>query len=343
MNSKIDPITDALDVGELAPPVDTGSLNLRPEIVDGLLEVRDLHGQLQHTIIQVMRRVVLPKAKEIGAALARVKAFYPSGKKGRGSRFYDDAGKLAGLKKAQICNYIQIHENWHRLIDYMADLPAGASPITSMSGAMEAIRAMGRPLQLASADPAEPEPEVVVQIHSDFTRAHNAAAAAGGTVKSKIRCTATEKPRQLLPFFTALQSMQRIPEELRDRLDDLISEIDDILGDIESEIGERVYEVVAETVAPAPKPERDWVHPMDLPAPAPVETPLAEDSEEVAEESGPGKTNLVELYPRTPEGLADLEQAIAAAGSGAALERELGLKPSAICQHMRRTRKALGL
>jgi hypothetical protein len=74
-----------------------------------------------------------------------------------------------------------------------------------------------------------------------------------------------------------------------------------------------------------------------------VETPLAEESEEVAEDAGPGKASLVDLYPRTAEGLEALELAIAAAGSGAALERELGLKPSAICQHMRRTRKALGL
>ena len=343
MTYQIDPIADALDVGDLAPQASTGSLNLRPEIVEGLMEVRDRHLQLQQTIAQVMRRVVLPQAKEIGAALARVKAFYPSGKKGSGSRFYDDAEMLAGLKKAQICNYIQIHENWARLIDYLAELPAGANPITSMRGALEAIRAMHRPIQLASADPAEPEPDVVVQIHSDATRAYNAATATGGTVKSKIRCSATVKPRELLSSFTALQSMQRIPEEIRDRLDDLISEIDDILGDIESEIGERIYEVVAETVAPAPKPERDWVHPMDPPAPAPVEEPMAEEAEEEAEESGPGKTSLVDLYPRTAEGLEALELAIAAAGSGAALERELGLKPSAICQHIRRTRKALAL
>ena len=332
--ANVDLIADALDVGELAPPGDTGSLNLRPEVLDGLLEVRDRHASLCSEIAGFMRRVVLPRANEIGEALARVKRFYPAGKKGSGSNFYGDVEKLAGIKKAQVCNYMQIHEGWGRLTDYMTELPEGATPITSMRGALEAIRAMNRPMQMASADPEAPAapPAEKVLILENYTAARNAAEAAGGKVRTTYRCRFTEKPRQLLESLTALQAVTQIPEELRDRVDEVSEELNSLLEDIEEETGKRIYEVI--TVEPSAPPEpRGWAHPQDA-------APVAEAPEEEPEEAPTG-AGLAERFPCTPEGLAALRVAIAEAGSGAALAKQFGCSRQAVHQLKARLEKAL--
>lgn len=109
--------------------------------------VCERHASLQTTLHQMVHRVMLPRAREIGQELAGIKGLYESGCKGSGgyaSRFYSDCEILTGLKKAQVANYVQLAENWDRLTAFIADLPEGAAPITSMRGAMEAIRTMNR-------------------------------------------------------------------------------------------------------------------------------------------------------------------------------------------------------
>ena len=130
------------DLGGGLVPDSVGSLNLRPEVIDGFISVRQKHEQLQALLHQILRKVALPRCREIGKELLAIKAFYPAGKKGSASNFYRDAKAMTGLSKPSVANYIQVAENWHRLMDYMADLPEGATPVTSLRGALDAIRKM---------------------------------------------------------------------------------------------------------------------------------------------------------------------------------------------------------
>jgi hypothetical protein len=57
----------------------------------------------------------------------------------------------------------------------------------------------------------------------------------------------------------------------------------------------------------------------------------------------PGYGTLTKLYPATVEGFAALQAAIADKGSEIALSKSLGLSPSAVRGHKRRTKAKLGL
>lgn len=149
-----------LEVGDSMRQLHLDELHLQEDALRMFAVVRERHASLQSTLHQMVRRMLLPQACEIGKELARIKGLYESGRKGPGgyaSRFYSDCESLTGLKKAQVANYVQLAENWDRLTAFIADLPEGAAPITSMRGAMEAIRAMNhseRPAMAGRADAA---------------------------------------------------------------------------------------------------------------------------------------------------------------------------------------------
>jgi hypothetical protein len=291
-----------------------GSLNIRDDVLQGFATVRECHARLQATLHQVMRRVVLPQAREIGEELGRIKTLYDSGRKapgGQSGRFYSDCESLTGLKKAQVANYIQLATNWHRLMDFMADLPEGAEPITSMRGAMEAIRTMNRP-ERPGLDGTDGAVDVSADDIDDIGKTESES--------TKARLRYTERPRELASSLQALKTIQAIPLELRERLEDYCAELGRLLDSIEMALVKE---------------------PLELKQPTTAEESLPEPSDCLEPEHASSRPTLKALYPLTAEGLAAIEGAIAVAGSGALLARQLGCTRQAVNSHRRSIRQSL--
>jgi hypothetical protein len=315
---------EPVDLGGGITPEGVGTLNLRPEVLEGLLSIRQRHHELQALLHQVMRRVALPRCRAIGEELLRIKAFYPSGKKGpmgHASRFYSDCKAVTGLSKPSVANYILIAEGWHRLMDYMADLPEGAQPITSLRGALEALRAMNRP-------ELPPRDSGAVVVEAEAITGDGLLGA--GRKRTNYASSTREKA---LPALDALLAAATVSDHHKAKLATVREALALLLEQIE-----------AEEIAAAG--EADGIHePVQLPPPAwqeepaPAPAPAEEHLDEADPSSNRGK--LAALYPRTAQGLADLEDAIAEAGAAVALDRKLGLKPTAVSQYRRRLRQHL--
>ena len=331
---------EANDLGGGLVPESVGSLNLRQEVMDGFLSVRQKHEQLQALLHQVMRKVALPRCKEIGIDLLAIKSFYPKGKKGTASKFYEDAEKFTTLKKASIANYIQIAENWERLMDYLGEIPEGGTPITSLRGALAAIREMNKPLQVAGKGDA-------IDVHAEAVEGDDQQDSPAG----KRTNYAASARKAMKDQFTALKSVKVLTPLHRDRLDKIQEMLQILLDDIDRLEGDAAVPTVVEvkpkldtsnvaTVSPRPtgaelKAEfmaaakggarsiRDF-QPKGVRLSPPV---AAEDRAIQSGGDAPTKSvlpNLAELYPLTKEGLEALETAMADHGSGAALGRHLG-------------------
>ena len=301
-------------------PETTGQLNLRPEILEGFLSVRQQVEQLQSLLHQVMRRVALPRCREIGNELIRVRSFYPKGKTGPGgvsSGFYRDAEAVTGLKKRSLQGYITISENWARLMDYMADLPEGASPITSLRAALEAIRAMNRPLRPAASDDAidvDADPNLETTDHEE-----------PAIKRTSYAASARDK---VMPALSGLFATKVLTELQRERLGKVQEMLQHLLDDIDStEASAAVPEMV--TAPPQPAAVPMWTPPADPePDPEPADEP-------------PAKIKPADLYPATLEGLEKLEADLVEHGSGAALARHLGVSRAAISLRLVTLRKSL--
>jgi hypothetical protein len=335
----------APDLGGGITPESVGTLNLRQEVLEGFLTVRQQHHELQALLHQVMRRVALPRCRAIGEELLRIKAFYPSGKKGpggHGSRFYSDCKAVTGLSKPSVANYIQIAEGWHRLMDYMADLPENAAPITSLRGALEALRAMNRP-------ELPPRDSGAVDVEAEAIAGDGDALLAAGRKRTSYASSTREKA---LPALDALMAAATVSDHHKAQLAKVREALALLLEKIEAEEIAAAEEAEALAAAPAqepvdlPPPAWSEVEPEPLQAPAasaPEATAEEEEQEQAEEEQGASSNRgrLVAMYPRTAEGLADLEAAIAEAGSGPALDRQLGFKTGAVAKHRQRTIKHL--
>lgn len=289
------------DNGHLVPE-STGQLNLRPEVLEGFLSVRQQVEQLNALLVQVLRKVALPRSREIGAELARVRDFYPKGQRGPGgvkSAFYADAERVTGLKKRSVQNYIAINENWARLMDYMAELPEGATPVTSLRGALEAIREMNKPLQPSAAE----------SIETTATEVLDPAAAA---IRTNYAATTREK---ILPALSSLKAATVLSPAHKERLLAIETELTALLEEIDAAEADAA---AAEVVVEAP------LAPMHTPAVAkPIEAQWEEEPQQDTHAEAP-LPDLFALFPATAEGLADLEHNIANSGSGAELARKLG-------------------
>ena len=365
--------TPASDVGS-APlvPETTGSLSLRPEILEGFLSVRQQVDQLQSLMHQVMRRVALPRTKEIGAELIRLRSFYKKGKTGPGgvsSDFYRDAEATTGLKKRSLQGYISIAENWPRLMDYMADLPEGATPVTSLRGALEAIREMNRPLQ-----PALSEGAVDVDARAVEGGEEQAAAEQRTHYAARSRKVIADE-------FTALKAVSVLTDGHRERLDKIQEALRMLLDDIDRLEGEaaeaeparkadenwEVREAIIEgedrtitylqKVSEPPKPReiQVTVWPSE-PREKFIEVPrvsgiLREGLETTEQASRPeaagakaGKKGvLAGTYPKTKAGWEALEADLAAHGSGEKLGKHLGVSKQAVSSYRKSMKKALGM
>lgn len=284
-----------------------GQLNLRDEIVTGLKRVRQQHSELQGLMHQIMRKVALPRAKEIGDELIRVQGFYPKSRRGPGgvsNGFFRDCVELTDLKVASVKNYMLLAKNWHRLVDFMADLPEGADPITSFSGALNAIRSMNKGLRPGvdavdvEATEVAPEP---AQLGGMTRRTHYAAHA----------------KQAALPAIQSLLAVSTLSDKHRDGLLKIQEALTLLLDQIDAEEAE-----AAEVVAAPSTQEPEWAEPV---APVVDVEPVAVQQEPESDDTAPkagDRTILKTLYPT----LADLEQAIAEQGSGAAVGKQAGLK-----------------
>ena len=314
----------------LAFPI--GALALRPDVWERYKSVILQQKQLGSLLNAVMRRAVLPRCKAMGDDLVWLRDQYPKGKKGPGgkaSAFIRDAEKITGLGKAQILNYITISTGWHRLIDYMADLPEGATPIQSMRGALETIRAMNRPER-----PALPGADGAVDVEATEVQ----------ETPLDRACRYTAPIRKFVPHLAGLRSLAGLSERTRDLLDSLGDALDLTLREVEREVSNALTVEAGgavETVAPSARsigfsvPEPEPLNP--LPSPPAVAPP------EEAMESAPASARgiLPDRFPFTAAGLEALDLAIAEAGGGAALGRELGVGRGAVSAHRKRIREAL--
>ena len=343
------PATDLISSSGDITPTSSGTLNLRPEVLEGFLLVRDRHEALQALLHQMMRKVALPRAWEIGQELIRLKGFYSSGKKGPGghaSRFYSDAKAITGLSKASVANYTLLAESRHKLLDYMVELPEGATPITSMKGALEALREMNRPLRPAS-DAIDVEAQQVAGGDA-------AALGAGGSRKRTTYAASTRE--KVIPALTTLRATTMLTDRQREQLAKIEEMLHLLLDQIDRQEEEQAAaaetEAAQQVVDASPVEEAMVIStdttPASDPAPAPQWSepePAAaaeEQQVEVEEPSGPARGTLTALYPLTAEGLAALEAAITDAGSGAALGRQLGgYSKQGISGHLKRIRAAV--
>ena len=324
MNLDNSTLTPDLGAAPLVPET-TGQLNLRPEILEGFLSVRQQVEQLQSLLHQVMRRVALPRCREIGNELIRIRNFYPKGRTGPGgvsSGFYRDAEAVTGLKKRSLQGYISIAESWGRLMDYMADLPEGATPITSLRAALEAITAMKRPLSPAAQDDA---------IDVEATAGDDSADSSSVAMKRSNFASGARKVFD--QQFMALKAVSVLTTLQRERLGKIQEMLQLLLDDIDqSEADAAVPAVVTApaidfsnvaTTQPSTPYRRDWVEP----------------------EATSEQFKLTDLYPLTPAGLEKLEADLLEHGSGAALGRHLGntsKNPSRfIAAHRDRIKKAV--
>jgi hypothetical protein len=318
-------------------PSSVGTLNLRADVLQAFTAVREKHMALQVTLHQVMRRVVLPQAREIGEELARLKALYPKGKKGSGSSFYSDCQTVTGLGRAMVANYVLIFQGWGRLMDYMTDLPEGATPVTSVRSALEALRAMNRPELPPRSDAVDVEAEPVE----------------GSITTSRKRTSYASSTRErALPALDALMAAATVSDHHKAQLAKVREALTLLLEQIEAaeaKAAEAQAQADAEAEAarePVDLPPPAWseVEPEPEPEPVVVPTPptpaTPEPEAEAEADEGGGKVQLPVLFPFTAEGLAAFELALAEAGSGSALARQLGCTKQAISGHKNRLRKA---
>jgi hypothetical protein len=323
---KPDPLEAGNGTETLAPS--TGALNLREDVLQGFLAIREQHQQLEGILHQVMRRVVLPRCKTIGAELARIRDLYPKGKKGPGgaaSRFFSDAEQFTGLKKAQVLNYITVSTSWPRLMDYVADLPEGAAPIQSMRGALEAIRAMNRPER-----PALPGSAGAVDVDAETVNATDTTAT---RKRTRYVHSAREK---VLPALTALQATPIGLKHGR-QLESLLQALHNLLDAMEvDEQGAAWQESPEPAPAPVAAPE------VKQPEPAPEPAAAANPPEDLEPEPSASST-LPSLFSATAEGWEAMEAHMAEHGTGRRAAAALGVRPETYSRHRTKLKKALGL
>jgi hypothetical protein len=273
-----------------------------------------------------MRKVILPRCKEIGDLLVRLKSLYASGKKGPGghaSLFHEHAKTVTGLSTPSVKNYIQLAEGYHRLVDFMADLPEGATPITSLRGALEALRAMNRPIR----------PAITVEAQEVTERALGAGAG------SRRTSYASDTRKKVLPVLASLRATSTLSDRRKAELRKIEEIVAAFLDAVEKEEEEACSAQEQEVEAPDPVEEELVAATEAAPAPEPQWS-----TEEAAERPASpfGKRVLAAQFPDTEAGLEALNAAIFAAGSNAELGRQLGVSGEAVRVYRKRLQVRLG-
>ena len=292
----------------------TGALNIREDVIQGFLSIRERHQQLEGVLHQMMRRVVLPRCKNIGDELARIRDLYPKGKKGPGgtaSGFLGDAEQFTGLKKSQVLNYITISTGWHKLMDFMADLPEGAAPIQSMRGALEALRAMNLPMR-----PALPGSDGAVDVDAVTVTSTNT------TASERTRYVHTTREK-VLPALAALKATP-VGLKHEDRLEAILQALHNLLDAME-------VEEQAATWQESPEPE---------PEPAPIAAPEVKQPEPEPEpEPETARRTMASLFPPDAEGFEGMRLFLAQYGSVKLAAESLDVSPATYRGHYAKLRK----
>jgi hypothetical protein len=308
-----------------------GGLSLRQEVLDGFMSIRDQHHQLQGILHQTMRRVVLPRAREIGQALEKVKSYYEPAKKGPGgkaSAFYTDCKVVAGLGKTQAAGYIRIATEWHRLIDYMADLPEGADPVLSLGAALKAIAIMN-----SAPRPALPGTDGAVDV--DATTVATTDGEGTRPAPTSYARSTREKTVQALEALLATAPGRRHEERIRK----VIEAVELLLQTIEEEEAAAAPAEEWSEVEPveeiAPPQPRSYAHPQ-----APTTEPAAAVEEPAPAE---GQISLVALFPlSTPaESFTAMNNLVIEHGNGAAAAASVSCALSSFKNHKSRLKKLL--
>jgi hypothetical protein len=301
---------------------------------------------------QMFRRVLLPRALQIGAQLDALQQQYPRGLRAQdGEGFLADAFHLTGLRKAQIGNYIQIYRRApvirayterHQIPD-----PRSLSEAQRLLAAAMAEAKGVEAAELAAAQPHAADTDAaVVEPHEDLHLAEDRLDAAHGRAQVDA---AVKQAKDLLPQLwglsrnPALQHRANLQDHLAqvaEALSLLLPRIDRALAD-----AERPVEVVDQ---PELVIEVD-VAPVAAPMPVVIEhlaEPQGEEVEDTAKTTpikAAAKGGIVaQRYPYEPESLARLEYDIAQAGGQGYLAEKLGLgyeKRSTIAMRLKGLRR----
>ena len=301
--------------GTEALALSTGALNMSEDVIQGFLFIREQHRDLEGLLHQIMRRAVLPRCKTIGDELARIRDLYPKGKKGPGgtaSGFLRDAEQFTGLKKAQVLNYITISTGWYKLMDFMADLPEGAAPIQSMRSALEALRAMNRPLR-----PALPGSDGAVDVDAVTVASTN-------TTASERTRYAHSTREKVLPALAALKATP-VGLKHEDRLEAILQALHSLLDAME------VEEEQAATWQESPEPE---------PEPAPIAALEVKQPEPEPEpEPETARRTMAFWFPPDANGCEGMRLYLAQYGSVKLAAESLDVSPARFRSHYAKLRK----
>jgi hypothetical protein len=281
---------DEDEPGQLATTDSDGGLTFLAEETELLMEARMCEQRIKDELQRAMVSVVLPESRRIGRCLARVRDLNPPGRKGPGgapSPFYAKVERITGWGKRSVQGYMSIAENYDRLMEYVADPPRGALPVTSLRAALAAISWMNGRKELTSGPAITVEAEAVPEPPPHPFEA---------------------EVRKLRGYDGGINQILRqggLDGETRLRLEDA-----------------RIALILAvQRLEALPTPEAEPT-PALPPAAEPVEpAPPVEDLDEA-----PGRGELGRRYPRTEAGLADLDRDLQSKGPRLAEELRLPRK-----------------
>jgi hypothetical protein len=125
------------------------AVSLRPELLQGWMQVRDNQQALEALASNSLSRSWLPRSRAIGEQLRNLKAQYGRGVKGSPTTaaFYEDAAHLTGMSRATAARHTWAAEHWEQIVDTLA---VAQEPITSRRALMEALRSKAEKLALTS-------------------------------------------------------------------------------------------------------------------------------------------------------------------------------------------------
>ena len=318
-------------------------------------------GQLRE---QIMRRVVMPRALEIGAQLDALQRQYRRGLQWQeGEGFLADAYALTGLRKTQIASYLQVCRKAPVLRSYLErnEIP---DPQSLAEAKKYITAAMAEAKGEEAAEPAAAQPHAadtdaaVVEPHEDLHLADDRLDAAHD------RAQVDAAVKQAKDFLPQLWRLSRNPAlqhraNLQDRLAQvaealslLLPRIDRALADAEHpvEVVDQPELVVEVDVAPVATPMPVVIEPIEHLAERQGEEqvvgPDVEDAAKTTPLKAAAKGGIVaQRYPYEPESLALLKYDIAQAGGQGYLAEKLGLgyeKRSTIAMRLKDLRRKYG-
>ena len=266
---------------------------------------------------RIYRDQFLGSVKSIGENLQMLRTLYETTKD-----FQHDMEQTVGLKRASVCNYMDLADRWDDFSGYLARMGPDKEPVLTLTRAMRVVRALP---EFIPEDATEEELQALDR-QTD------------SSVSSKEKGTATTRNFHLkvLPTLEKLTnfSSSRVTPEEKARIKALRSELLEIIGAIE----ERDRNLAATP------PKRE-------PAPAaPAETGEEQQAQPEEEEQQAQAKQIVptikEIYPCSSPAEAQavlnaLQDDAAKHGSGYAYARAMGWGDSTVGSYCSKLRKLI--